>query len=158
MNQTSAAGLKSYLSDVKDMIQQSSMLDNNSTDKDKKMDIIIHKLEEGEELSSSDLSYLRDNNPELYQEALRIQIERKSFEESLKNSSSKEEAQDKYSFQLNIISGSKNSIKYRVAAAKRVWKSFVNSMEYKKLPLTSDEENNTSETYYPCYNRNGNYD
>ena len=54
-----------------------------SVRKSNAMSSISVKMESGAELTDEELAYLRENNPQMYQEAMKIKMERQAYEKEL---------------------------------------------------------------------------
>ncbi len=62
---------------------------NNSGNK---LSTISARLSSGAELTPEELDYLRQNNPELYERAMQISLERKAFKKALQSCKTKQQA------------------------------------------------------------------
>lgn len=112
------------------------------------------KLQTGSELTSSELEYLKQNNPELYTKAIQAKQERELYEKQLKNCTTKEQvkslnlskvtglgdAQNKISSNENISSS--DGIKYKMSADEDEYLKFTDSKKYYDLPSEYDTKNN----------------
>lgn len=110
------------------------------------MESINMKLKSGKKLSASEIEYLKQNAPELYKEIIKLEQERKMFENRLKSCKTKSEALSVYSMKMcNISESSKDDSKteMRMKAMEDEWKTYVSKGKYKQLPF---EEKNKLET------------
>lgn len=64
-----------------------------SVRKSNAMSSISAKMESGAELTDEELAYLRENNPQLYQEAVKIKMERQAYEKELEKCRTKEDVE-----------------------------------------------------------------
>ncbi len=65
------------------------------------MSSIMAKMKSGQDLSPSELEYLKENAPELYEEYMEIQAEREAYEEKLKGCETKEEVRGVNAMEMN---------------------------------------------------------
>lgn len=100
---------------------------------------IYAKLEAGKRLSSKEMQYLRQNNPVLYMQAVRVEQKRKSLENQLEHAKSKEEVQNIYTFAMARVSKEDPAKKYVIAAIEDTVKEFKASDKYKRLPETEEQ-------------------
>ena len=101
----------------------------------KEMDAkILRKLKAGKRLSGEEMRYLKQYNPELYMQAMRVEIKRRSVEEQLKHAASKEEVADIQMMALGSISKKDPAREYMVAAVKETISEFKETAYYKRLP------------------------
>lgn len=77
---------------------------------------IIAKLKSGKKLTSEEMRFLQAEDPQLYQQAARVQAMRGSLESGLAHSTSKEEAQSVYLDALTHISEDDPMKEYIIAA------------------------------------------
>lgn len=77
---------------------------------------IIAKLKSGKKLTSEEMRFLQAEDPQLYQQAARVQAMRGSLESGLAHSTSKEEAQSVYLDTLTHISEDDPMKEYIIAA------------------------------------------
>lgn len=97
---------------------------------------ITSKLELGAELSDKELEYLKINAPALYEEAMKIKLERTLYKEALESCQTKEQAG-----QLHMIKmQQKGSSDYSRAATEDEYKNFKKTDEYKALPKDMEEK------------------
>lgn len=61
--------------------------------RDEKMEKILHKLENGADLTREELDYLKEKNPQLYQKLQEQKIEQKALQEELEHARTKEDAE-----------------------------------------------------------------
>lgn len=126
--------------------------------KNKRISEIDTKLKGGSELTSEELEYLRENNPELYKEAMEIARERDSYRKQLRECKTKEEAErlkvnkiNGYLSEAKRISGSAcipkgrkgellEKLMKRLMGIQSEHIAFVESAEYKELPREEELE------------------
>lgn len=100
---------------------------------------IYAKLQSGKKLSSKEMQYLRQNNPVLYMQAVRVEQKRKVLENQLKNASSKEEVKEIATSALASVREDDPAKQYVVAAIEETVKEFKQSEKYKRLPKTEEQ-------------------
>lgn len=106
---------------------------------------IYAKLQSGKALSQKEMQYLRQYNPLLYMQAVRVEQKRKSLENQLKNANSKEEVQKISGAALASVRKNDPAKRYVVAAIQETVKEFKETEQYKKLPETEEQaEKNAS--------------
>lgn len=125
------------------------------------------KLKAGRRLSGEEKSFLLKHNPQLYQSAKRVEMQRQALKERLKYAKSKEEANSIISSALSGISEKDPDAEYVIAAITHEAGEFHKSDAYKKLPDTIKESdgkprmNRYGEANEPditsLYDRNGKY-
>lgn len=121
------------------------------------MNGIRAKLNAGKRLSSSELEYLKKNDPETYQHVKSMEMERKAYEQRLKNCKTKEEVQRLKASQMassldkvreidnnpNISSGEKLKLimqeHQKVSSVTDATVQFSESGEYQKLPTEAEK-------------------
>jgi len=103
---------------------------------------IYAKLQSGKKLSSKEMQYLRQNNPVLYMQAVRVEQKRKALENQLKNASSKEEVKKIATSALASVREDDPAKQYVVAAIEETVKEFKESEKYKRLPETEEQAAN----------------
>ena len=94
---------------------------------------IIAKLKSGKKLTSEEMRFLQAEDPQLYQQAARVQAMRGS------HSTSKEEAQSVYLDALTHISEDDPMKEYIIAAYDDAMKEFQKSDQYQSLPETKED-------------------
>ena len=115
---------------------------NNSDQNDEKMMTrIMAKLKSGKKLSQKEESYLKQHNPDLYLQYIRIRRMAEAMASRLKHANSKEEVNDIIVQSISGISDKDPYKEYIVAALNEVAKEFKNSDGYGELPATSEESN-----------------
>lgn len=67
--------------------------------------MIDQKLNSGKKLSAAEMDYLRDNHPELYAKARRIQAEREAYERELRRCRTKDEVRDVHMRRTSMLAG-----------------------------------------------------
>ena len=118
---------------------------------------IRSKLNAGKRLSSSELEYLKKNDPETYQHVKAMEMERKAYEQRLKNCKTKEEVQRLKASQMassldrvrevnnnpNIPDGEKLKLTMqehqKVSSVTDATTKFAQSGEYSKLPTEAEK-------------------
>jgi len=106
------------------------------------MGAITSKLTSGQELSASEMEYLRKNNPELYAKAVQLAAERKNYREEIRRCATKEDMQR---VRMNFLSGAFASAKQdpivalaRVNGINNETAEFVKSPEYAETPTEAE--------------------
>lgn len=100
---------------------------------------IYAKLEEGKPLTQKEMQYLRQYNPALYMQAVRVEQKRKALENQLEYAKSKEEVQKISTSALASVREDDPAKQYVVAAIQETVKEFKESAQYKKLPETEEQ-------------------
>ena len=100
---------------------------------------IYAKLEAGKPLTQKELQYLRQYNPVLYMQAVRVEQKRKSLKNQLENADSKEEVKNISGAALASVREDDPAKQYVVAAIQETVKEFKESEQYKKLPETEEQ-------------------
>ncbi len=131
--------------------------------KNNKMSSIANKVNSGDELSSEELDYLRQNSPELYQEYLEIQREKEAYKKQLENCKTNEEVErlqftklgeclssvKNISSNANIPDSTKmallGKILGKILAMREVQLKFERSLTYQSLEEEKVDETKTSE-------------
>ena len=121
------------------------------------MSSIRAKLNAGKRLSSSELQYLKKNDPETYQHVKAMEAERKAFEQRLRRCKTKEEVQRLKASQMassldrvrdvnnnpNIPDGEKLKLTLqehqKVSSVTDATTKFAESGEYRKLPTEAEK-------------------
>jgi len=125
---------------------------DKSSEHEWRMLTIVSKLGSGGRLSAVDLEYLRQKAPELYEKALNVAKSREEFEQNLKRSKTKAEANRLHmeagqtaAFSLSL---SKNAESNSAGVAEHVmmnqafestWSDFAGSKKYQRLPADERE-------------------
>ncbi len=144
--------LKTFVkaSDIEDFLSIQNMLDEDK--EEKLLEEAIKKVKNGEDLTAEELVLLRKKNPLMYAIAMQTKAFKESFKAQLKNCRSKREAQDLMLSQslstMGKIQDAKNEgnkleeIRQTafLKAMQEVYKEFVKSDEYLKLPEETKEE------------------
>ena len=117
---------------------QESEKDKGEND-EKMMTKIMSKIKRGKKLSSKETTYLKEHNPELYLQYLRIRRIADALESQLKSASSKEEVNDIIMFSMGSISDKDPYKEFIIAALNEVVKEFKNYDTYSMLPSQSEE-------------------
>lgn len=100
---------------------------------------IYAKLQSGQKLSSKEMQYLRQYNPVLYMQAVRVEQKRKALENQLEHAKSKEEVQKISTSALASVREDDPAKQYVVAAIEETVKEFKQSEKYKRLPETEEQ-------------------
>lgn len=112
----------------------------NEEEAKKKLEARIYaKLEAGKPLSQKEMQYLRQYNPALYMQAVRVEQKRKALENQLENAKSKEEVQKISNSTLATVREDDPAKQYMVAAIQETVKEFKESDQYKRLPETEEQ-------------------
>ena len=115
---------------------------NHSEQNDEKMmNKIMAKLKNGKKLSQKEETYLKQHNPELYLQYIRIRRMAEAMADQLKHANSKEEVNDIIMQSMSAISDKDPYKEYIVAALNEVAKEYKNSDAYMELPATSEDAN-----------------
>lgn len=122
---------------VRRLKEQSTMA--NKEDDSKMMEKIQAKIKSGKRLTSKEETYLKEHNPELYQQYLRIRRMAEALEHQLEKADSKEEVNDIIFHALNGISDKDPYKAAIVAAMDEVIKEFKKSDGYKHLPENEEK-------------------
>ncbi len=126
-------------------------VDAESQARASRLGMIEGKLKAGAELSGTDLDYLKEHAPELYDKAVQVARERKQYEESLARCRTKDDVQRLATQRLSQFSSEAHAIRQssmprekklekmeflnmRVNAVRGEHAAFVASPEYEKLP------------------------
>ncbi|BCJ94481.1 hypothetical protein acsn021_20500 [Anaerocolumna cellulosilytica] len=115
---------------------------NSEEEKRAYEDKIIQKVNSGEKLTSQELSYLRQNNPEMYQKVVRLELKRKAVEQRLKNCKSKKEAEEVISNEISNVSDKDPDRALIIKVIENTVKEFKKSPEYQSLPIREEDEEN----------------
>lgn len=112
----------------------------NEEDAKQKLEARIYaKLQSGKKLSSKEMQYLRQNNPVLYMQAVRVEQKRKMLENQLEQAKSKEEVKKIATSALASVRKDDPAKQYVVAAIEETVKEFKESEKYKRLPETEEQ-------------------
>lgn len=85
---------------------------------------IFAKLQSGKKLSSKEMQYLRQNNPVLYMQAVRVEQKRQSLKQQLEHAKSKEEVQKIATSALGSVRKDDPAKQYVIAAIEETVKEF----------------------------------
>lgn len=130
--------VSNQLSDVvRGLREQASK--SEKQDDSKMMEKIQAKIKSGKRLTSKEETYLKEHNPELYQQYLRIRRMAEALEHQLEKADSKEEVNDIIFHALNGISDKDPYKAAIVAAMDEVIKEFKKSDGYKNLPENEEK-------------------
>ena len=135
---TNGKSISKNLTDVVRKLQEESSPSEKQNDS-KMMEKIQAKIKRGKKLTSKEETYLKEHNPELYQQYLRIRRMAEALENRLENAQSKEEVNDIIFQSINSVSDKDPYKAAIVAAMDEVIKEYKKSDGYKNLP-SSDEE------------------
>lgn len=100
---------------------------------------IMAKLKSGKRLTAEEMRFLQAEDPQLYQQAARVQTMRDSLEARLSSCSSKEEAETIYADALSHVGDDDPMKEYIVAAYDDAMKEFRKSDGYQSLPDTEKD-------------------
>lgn len=126
-----------YLVDKIEKPLSSAMTDE---EKEKIQLSIDKKLQSGKKLSKKEEQYLRETNPKLYMEYMRIRQRAKALLTQLKHAKSKQEVDRIMATAMASVSKKDPMKAYIVAALQAVEKDFKKSKAYQELPNTSAEK------------------
>ena len=112
---------------------------SNKENNEKLMARIQAKIKSGKKLSSKEETYLKEHNPELYMQYVRIRKMAQCLENQLKHAKSKEEVNDIIFHSLNSISDKDPYKEAIINALQEVIKDFQKSDAFQKLPATDEE-------------------
>lgn len=135
---TNGKSISKNLTDVVRKLQEESS-PSEKQDDSKMMEKIQAKIKRGKKLTSKEETYLKEHNPELYQQYLRIRRMAEALEHRLENAQSKEEVNDIIFQSINSVSDKDPYKAAIVAAMDEVIKEFKKSDGYKNLPATNEE-------------------
>lgn len=140
LNNESKSGqyVSNQLTDVVRRLKEQSTMANKEDDS-KMMEKIQAKIKSGKRLTSKEETYLKEHNPELYQQYLRIRRMAEALEHQLEKADSKEEVNDIIFHALNGISDKDPYKAAIVAAMDEVIKEFKKSDGYKNLPENEEK-------------------
>lgn len=111
----------------------------------KMMSRIRAKIKQGKKLSAKEEAYLKNHDPELYMQYMRIRKMVECMEQRLKNAQSKEEVNDIIYQSLNSVSDDDPYKEAIVNAMEEAIKDFKKSDAYQKLPDTREEAKEAKE-------------
>lgn len=130
---------------------------NSNKQSDEKMEARIQaKIKSGKKLTSKEETYLKEHNPELYMQYLRIRKMAQYLEDRLKHAKSKEEVNDIIFQTFNSISDKDEYKEAIINALNEVVKDFQHSDAFQKLPATNEEALNHNNSKNPNSNDEGN--
>ena len=130
---------------------------NSNKQSDEKMEARIQaKIKSGKKLTSKEEIYLKEHNPELYMQYLRIRKMAQCLEDRLKHAKSKEEVNDIIFQTFNSISDKDEYKEAIINALNEVVKDFQHSDVFQKLPATNEEALNHNNSKNPSSNDEGN--
>ena len=130
---------------------------NSNKDNDEKLMARIQaKIKSGKKLSSKEETYLKEHNPELYMQYLRIRKIAQCLENQLKHAKSKEEVNDIIFHAFNSISDKDEYKEAIVNALNEVVKDFQHSDAFQKLPATNEEALNHKKSKKTATNKEDN--
>lgn len=135
---TNGKSISKNLTDVVRKLQEESSPSEKQNDS-KMMEKIQAKIKRGKKLTSKEETYLKEHNPELYQQYLRIRRMAEALEHRLENAQSKEEVNDIIFQSINSVSDKDPYKAAIVAAMDEVIKEYKKSDGYKNLPATNEE-------------------
>lgn len=109
-------------------------------EKNRYLQQIIAKLKAGKKLTAEEMRFLQAENPQLYQQAARIQAMRDSLTASLEHCSSKKEATEIFTQAMSSVSDKDPMKEFVVAAYQDAYDEFRNSDQFESLPEETDED------------------
>lgn len=104
---------------------------------------ILAKLKSGKKLTAEEMRFLQAEEPQLYQQAARVQTMRDAFENRLKNCKSKEEAAKIFTEAMSSISDKDPMKEFIYAAYEDVYREYQETGGYKHEPArhkSTDDE------------------
>ena len=108
-------------------------------EKQRQLQRILQKLENGDKLTPQEFSFIQRYCPEMYAKAMRIQAQRQQLENRLKQAKSKEEAANIYNDALNCIAKEDPDKKALMAAYDKVYAEFKKTAKYQSMPKKETE-------------------
>lgn len=119
----------------------------------KKLSAIAQKLKQGLELTTDEMNFLKEKDPELYKLAMKIKMERQALEQRLKACKTKEEARIVYAQAQSQIASelkkgtaspskeikNEDAALMRTKAAHDVYKRFTETEKFQKMPQSSNK-------------------
>ena len=136
-------------------VQEDAEQSKNGSD-EKMMSKIQAKIKRGKKLTSKEETYLKEHNPELYMQYLRIRKMAQCLENQLKHAKSKEEVNDIIFHAFNSISDKDEYKEAIVNALNEVIKDFQHSEAFQKLPATNEEVLSHKSSKEPNLNNDAN--
>ena len=136
--QVNGKSLYKNLTDVVRRLQEENPRSEKQDDS-KMMEKIQAKIKRGKKLTSKEETYLKEHNPELYQQYLRIRRMAEALEHRLENAKSKEEVNDIIFQSINSVSDKDPYKTAIVAAMDEVVKDFKKTDGYNNLPSSNEE-------------------
>lgn len=118
---------------------QEEASNSDKEDDEKLMAKIQAKIKRGKKLSSKEETYLKEHNPELYLQYVRIRKMAQCLENQLKHANSKEEVNDIIFHSLNSIPDKDPYKEAIINAFQEVIKDFKKSDAFQNLPATDEE-------------------
>lgn len=114
------------------------------------MSEIMAKLRSGRRLSPAELRYLSQKDPMLYQKAVQIMEEQKSYERSLKRCKTKAEAQRLLTTKMSTLNAIAKvfpeEAEIRMSGIQSIHHKFTQSKEYASLPADEREAHQRKKT------------
>ena len=129
-------------------------------EKNKLNAVITQKLKLGKRLSPKEVDYLRQNNPQLYMQYIRIRANADAMKEQLKNAKTKQQANNIFMMSTNSVSDKDPCKEYVLAALQRAADEFRKSPKYARLPDTDEDIVNKKKNkkYKTDYDNEEDYD
>lgn len=122
---------------VNEMLDHTSgMSDEEKADYEAK---INQKIKNGEKLSDTEMRYIQNKSPYMYALISRVQLQRETLKNKLKNCRSKEEVEEAYNTSMSHIDKKDPARVPLQAAYNNVMEEFKKSSEYKNLPQKTDD-------------------
>lgn len=106
-------------------------------EKEKFNSSIDTKLRSGKKLSKKEEQYLKETNPRLYMEYMRIRARAEAMAEQLKHARTKQEVNNIITTSTASVSDKDPAKEYILAAMHKVAEEFKSTRAYQKLPNTS---------------------
>lgn len=135
--------MEEYIANFKNSVQE-TFNDTQMSEEEKEREVqrIIRKLKNGGKLTGEELSFIRQNYPQMYVQVVRVQNQRQQLESQLKSAKSKEEVSQIFSAAMTSIAEDDPNKEMLQAAYSKVYSEFQSTPEYKSLPNTKEEAMN----------------
>lgn len=130
---------KDVASYILDKVRHPISDDMTDEDKTKFNDSIDRKLKSGKKLTRKEEQYLKETNPQMYMQYLRIRQRAEAVKEQLKHAKSKQQANNIIMQATAGVSDKDPCKEYVFAAIHNVSDEFRSSRAYQKLPNTDAE-------------------
>ncbi len=110
----------------------------DSDSKTNKIQTLRAKLRVGKKLSPSEMSFLSKHAPELYNKAVRVELDRQAYKQALKNCKTRDEAKSLHRLRTimsagEVSRGDSEEAEMRMNASSRTMREFMSSTNYAAL-------------------------